>query len=321
MGVVSHHIDGKRLSRLNTSLDRFSVKLVFRDLELLFGPEGSIMAKILENRELTTDIYEVVVEAPEVAGKAHPGEFLLVMADEKGERIPLTIADFNAEKGTLTMVIMALGTSTRKLVKLQPGQDYYALIGPLGVPSEIENFGTVLLVAGGVGTAPIYPIARGLKEAGNKVIAIQGARNKDLLFWSDRMREVCDELIITTDDGSEGRKGLVTAPLQEMLEADKDKKEIGVVYAIGPTVMMKFCAQTTRPYGVKTVVSLNSIMVDGTGMCGGCRVTVGDKTLFTCVDGPEFDGHQVDWDQLITRLRTYHEQEKCSLDRYVKEIK
>jgi ferredoxin--NADP+ reductase len=274
--------------------------------------------KILRKIELVPKIFEIVVEAPRVARKAHPGEFVVVMADETGERIPLTIADFDRRTGTVTLVVMVVGTSSSKICALAEGDSLHALIGPLGKASEIESFGTVLMVAGGVGTAPVYPIARAMKEAGCRVVTIQGARSKEMLFWEERMAEVSHEHIITTDDGTAGRKGLVTEPLKELLEADAEKK-IGCVYAIGPAVMMKFSAKTTEPFGVKTVVSLNPIMVDGTGMCGGCRVDVGNKTLFTCVDGPEFDGHLVDWNQLLSRQTVYHEQEACSLERYVKE--
>jgi ferredoxin--NADP+ reductase len=275
------------------------------------------MSKILSMKELVPTIYEAVVEAPDIARKAKAGEFLVVMPDEKGERVPLTIADFDREKGTITIVFMAIGTSTYKLAAMKAGDSYYAFVGPLGHASEIEKLGTVVLVAGGVGTAPVYPIAREMKAAGNKVICIQGARSKDLLFWQDKIASVCDEHIITTDDGTFGRKALVTEPLKEVCEREK----VAIVYAIGPVPMMKFCSFTTKPFGVKTIVSLNSIMIDATGMCGGCRVNVGGDTKFTCVDGPEFDGHQVDWDLLTSRQRIYVEEEKCSLQRYVEEAK
>lgn len=276
------------------------------------------MPRILEKKELVTNIYEIVVEAPRLAAKGRPGQFVIVMCDERSERIPLTIADLDPSAGTLTMVLMVVGTSSTKLSKLEVGDDLFALMGPLGQPSEIDDLGTVVMVAGGVGTAPIYPIAKALRERGNRVITIQGARSADLLFWADKMAAVSDEHIITTDDGSEGRKGLVTEPLRELLEADK-AGDIGCVYAIGPAIMMKFCAATTEPFGVKTIVSLNTIMVDGTGMCGGCRVRVGEQSLFTCVDGPEFDGHLVDWDGVFDRQKVYVHEEKCSLDRYVEE--
>jgi len=274
------------------------------------------MNKILEKRELVMDIHEMVVDAPLVASKAQAGHFVLVMADEVGERIPLTVADYDRQKGTITLIFMVVGTSTTKLSRMKAGENLHAFVGPLGHPSEVEEYGTAVMVAGGIGTAPIYPIARSLREKGNRVISIQGARSKDLLFWTEKLASVSDEHIITTDDGTFGRKGLVTEPLKEILENDKDKK-IGVCYAIGPAIMMKFCSLTTKPFDVKTIVSLNSIMIDGTGMCGGCRVDVGEKTRFTCVDGPEFDGHLVAWDQLIDRQSIYRKEEKCSLDRYL----
>ncbi len=278
------------------------------------------MPKILEKLELVPGIHEILVEAPHLAGKARPGHFVIVMADERGERIPLTIADYDDSTGTVTLVLMVVGTTSRKVASLSQGDEIYALIGPLGHPSEIDDFGTVVVVAGGVGTAPVYPIAKAFKARGTRVISIQGARNADLLFWQDRLASVSDRHIVTTDDGSAGRKGLVTEPLQELL-AGPDGKEIGCVYAIGPAMMMKFCAETTRPFGVRTVVSLNTVMVDGTGMCGGCRVTVGNETRFTCVDGPEFDGHLVQWDTVVSRQRIYSLEEKRSLDRYMKGAK
>jgi ferredoxin--NADP+ reductase len=274
---------------------------------------GTHMSKILSMRELVPTIYEAVIEAPEIARKAKAGEFLVVMPDETGERVPLTIADFDREKGTITIVFMAVGTSTYKLAAMKAGDSYFALVGPLGHASEIKMYGTVVLVAGGVGTAPIYPIAREMKAAGNKVICIQGARTKDLLFWQDKIATVCDEHVITTDDGTFARKGLVTEPLKEVCEREK----VDIVYAIGPVPMMKFCSLTTKPFAVKTIVSLNSIMIDATGMCGGCRVNINGETKFTCVDGPEFDGHQVDWNLLTSRQRIYLAEEKCSLDRYI----
>ena len=271
------------------------------------------MIPIISNRELAPNIYEMVVENKVLARRARAGQFLIVMPDEHGERIPLTIADYDAVSGAVTMVIMAIGTSTRKLVKLRAGDSLYAMIGPLGNASEIEKFGTVVMVAGGVGAAPIYPIARSLSEAGNRVITIQGSRNKELLFWVDKLASVSDEHIVTTDDGSFGRKALVTEPLKELLE----KGGVGCVYTIGPAIMMKFCAETARPFGVRTIASLNSIMIDGTGMCGGCRVRVGGKTKFTCVDGPEFDALAIDWSIAMARQKSFCEAEKCSLERYV----
>jgi ferredoxin--NADP+ reductase len=277
------------------------------------------MNVILEKKLLVPKIYEIVVAAPRIARKARAGQFVVVMADEHGERIPLTIADFDRDQGTITMVLMVVGTSSLKLSRLEVGDSLYALIGPLGKASEIEDFSTVLMVAGGVGTAPIYPIAREFHQRGSRVVSIQGARSQELLFWTDRLASASDQHVITTDDGTFGRKGLVTEPLKELLEEDAGKS-IGCVYAIGPAVMMKFCALTTRPFGVKTIASLNSVMVDGTGMCGGCRVDVGGQTQFTCVDGPEFDAHLVDWDLLLSRQKIYHEQEACSLERVIKEL-
>jgi len=277
------------------------------------------MNRVLSNRPLARDIHELVVEAPGIAAVALPGHFVVAMADAKGERIPLTIADHDPVRGTLTLVVMTVGTSTRKVVSVPEGGNLFALAGPLGIPSEIRGFGTVVLIAGGVGAAPVYPIARALKEAGNRVIVIQGARHKDLLFWSDRLSSASSRHILVTDDGSTGAKGLVTAPLQELLET-RSEGPIACVWAIGPSPMMRACAEITRPFSVKTLVSLNTLMVDGTGMCGGCRVDVGGKVRFTCVDGPEFDGHEVDWGLFFSRQKVYHAQEQCSLERYVKEI-
>ncbi len=249
------------------------------------------------------------VSAPEVARKAQAGQFVIVRVGEGGERIPLTVADYDRESGEVTIVFQEVGKSTKLLGTLHPGDELTSFVGPLGLPTEIENYGTVVCVGGGVGIAPIYPIARSLREAGNTVISIIGARCKDLLFWEDKMRSVSDELIVCTDDGTHGRKDLVTVPLKEILSSRK----VDAVWAIGPAIMMKFAALTTQPFGVKTIVSLNSIMVDGTGMCGACRVEIGGQTRFVCVDGPEFDGHQVNWDLLLGRQRTYLDQEKQAL--------
>jgi ferredoxin--NADP+ reductase len=271
------------------------------------------MYQILDREDYSADVFMQVVQAPAVAAACQPGQFIILRIDEEGERIPLTIADFDREAGTITIVVQAVGKSTRQLQTLGKGDWITNFIGPLGVSSEIEKVGTVVCAGGGIGVAPIYPIARALKEAGNKIISVVAARNQTLLLWEDRMREVSDELIVTTDDGSRGRHCLVTEPLKELCEAGG----IDLVYAIGPGVMMKFCARTTEPYGVRTLVSLNSIMVDGTGMCGACRVEVGGETKFVCVDGPEFDGHEVDFDLLISRQRQYLVQEKESLDAFL----
>jgi ferredoxin--NADP+ reductase len=269
--------------------------------------------EILRREDLAPVSKLLVVRAPVIARKARAGQFVIVRIDEGGERIPLTVADYDREEGTITLVFQEVGKTTMQMGTLQPGDLFASVTGPLGLPSDIEAYGTVLCVGGGVGIAPIYPIARDLRAAGNTVISIIGARNRDLLFWEDKMRAVSDELIVCTDDGSYGRKALVTIPIKELLESGR---RIDRIWAIGPAIMMKFCALTTRPFGVPTVVSLNSIMVDGTGMCGACRVEVGGQTRFVCVDGPEFDAHQVDWDQLLARQRIYPEQEKLAVERW-----
>ncbi len=269
------------------------------------------MYKILRKEDLTPQTHLFAFEAPAVARKARPGQFVVIRIDERGERIPLTVADWDEEEGSVSVACMEVGTTTRRLALLNTGDAVADFVGPLGVPTEVEKFGTVCCVAGGFAVAVVMPIARALKQAGNKVISILGARNKDLLFWEEEMRAASNELIVITDDGSYGRKGLVTEPLKELLEG---KEKIDRVIAIGPSIMMKFSALTTRPFGVKTIVSLNPIMVDGTGMCGCCRVAVGGTTQFACVDGPDFDGHQVDWDLLLARQKTYVEEENHSLE-------
>lgn len=273
------------------------------------------MYKILLREDLVPGIHLFEVAAPAVAQKAQAGQFVVVRIDERGERIPLTIADWDKNKGTVTIVFMEVGATTARLALLKAGDAIADFVGPLGVPAEIENFGTVVCVAGGVGAAPVAPVARELKKAGNKIITILGARSKDLLFWEDVLKGVSDQMIVTTDDGSYGRKGVVTEPLKELLASGE---KIDRVVAIGPVVMMKFCSLTTAPFGVRTIVSLNPIMVDGTGMCGCCRVSVGGETKFACVDGPDFDGHQVDWDLLAARQRIYLGEEKCAYDEWQK---
>jgi ferredoxin--NADP+ reductase len=263
-----------------------------------------------------TKLYEV--RAPAVAHKAQAGQFVIIRLHEEGERIPLTIADYDRERGTITLVVQEVGKTTMEMDKMGVGDHLASFTGPLGIPSEIKDYGTVLCVGGGVGIAPIYPIARDLQAAGNKVISIIGARNVDLLFWEEKMRAVSDELIVCTDDGSYGRKALVTIPMKELLEG---QHPIDRIWAIGPAIMMKFCALTAQPFGVPMEVSLNSIMVDGTGMCGACRVEVGGQTRFVCVDGPEFDGYQVDWDQLLARQRIYPEQEKQAVEKWQHECR
>jgi ferredoxin--NADP+ reductase len=264
-------------------------------------------------QNLVPGIHLFKVAAPGVARKVRPGQFVVVRIDETGERIPLTIADWDEKEGSVTIVFMEVGTTTARLALLGEGDSVANFVGPLGLPTHIERFGTVVCVAGGVGVAPVVPIARGLKETGNRIISILGARSQNLLFWEDKLRSVSDQLIVTTDDGSYGRKGLVTELLKELLGSGE---KIAQVVAIGPSIMMKFCAETTQPFGIKTMVSLNSIMVDGTGMCGCCRVSVGGLTKFACVDGPDFDGHQVDWDLLIARQRIYLDEEKRSFEQW-----
>jgi len=265
------------------------------------------MYRILLKKQLAPQVQLFEVSAPFIAKKAKPGQFVILRIDEHGERIPLTIADFNREKGSITLIFQEVGASTVALGLLDEGDVILDLVGPLGKETHIEEFGTVVCVGGGIGIAPVYPIARGMKEAGNQVISIIGARSEDILIYEKEMAAVSDQLIITTDDGSTGRKALVTQPLKELLDGDK---KIALVMAIGPVMMMKFVAETTKTYGVPTVVSLNPIMVDGTGMCGGCRVSVGNENKFACVDGPEFDGHKVDFDVLMSRQRMYKPHEK-----------
>jgi len=275
--------------------------------------------RILEKQVLSDVTKLIVVEAPHVARKARAGQFVIVRIDEHGERIPLTIADYDREAGTITLIFQEVGKSTMHLGTLKVGDALATLAGPLGHPTEIANYGTVVCVGGGVGIAPIFPIARSLKEAGNHVVSIIGARTRDLLFWEDRMRAVSDELVVCTDDGSYGRKALVTEPLKELLEARG--KEIARVWAIGPAIMMKFVSLTTKPFGIPTIVSLNTIMIDGTGMCGGCRVLLEEGAQFVCVDGPEFDGHKVDWDNLLARLAFYREEERLAIERWEHECR
>jgi ferredoxin--NADP+ reductase len=274
------------------------------------------MSKILSTRRLSEEVYRVEVDAPLVARERKAGQFVIVQVDaDYGERIPLTIADADPEAGTVTLIFQTVGASTHKLALKKPG-DSIVLLGPLGNPTHIEKFGWAVCVGGGIGLAPLHPIVQALKAAGNRITVISGARNKDLLIMQDEMTALADEHIVTTDDGSAGRKALVTEPLKELCQKNPMPD---IVVAIGPPVMMKFCAETTRPFGVKTLVSLNTIMIDGTGMCGGCRVSVGGETKFVCVDGPEFDGHQVDWAGMMDRLRSYKKleeeaHEKCHLE-------
>lgn len=270
------------------------------------------MYRILKKQELSPGILEYDIEAPRVAKKALPGQFIVLRVNEEGERVPLTIADFDREKGIVTILFQVVGASTGLLASLKEGDSILDFVGPLGQPSELSNhMGTVVFVGGGIGVAPVYPIARAAHELGNKVISILGAKTKDILIFEERMRAISDEVLITTDDGSYGIKGFVTNAIEELI---KRGEKIDQVTAIGPGVMMKSVAEATRPYGIKTVVSLNPIMVDGTGMCGGCRVQVGEETKFACVDGPEFDGHLVDFRGLMARGRMYRTQEAKEKD-------
>ncbi len=273
------------------------------------------MNRILCKEQLSETVVLMRLEAPLIARERQPGQFIILQVDaDYGERIPLTIADADVDEGSITIVFQTVGKTTQLLQKLDAGQHVEALVGPLGTPTHIENVGSVVCVGGGIGTAPLRPIAEALKKAGNHVTIILGARTRDLLIFEDEMGAIADELIICTDDGSYGRKALVTEPLAECCQRDPKP---AMAVAIGPPMMMKFCAEATRPFDVPTVVSLNTIMVDGTGMCGGCRVTVGNETKFVCVDGPEFDGHLVDFDNMINRLASYRKQERdhiCRLE-------
>ncbi len=274
------------------------------------------MYKIIEKRQLSSDVFYYKVEAADIAKNRKAGQFVLVQLDtDFAERVPLTIADANAEEGWIALVFQAVGATTLKLSHLKEGDAIGAILGPLGKPTHIEKKGTIVCVGGGIGVAPLYPIVQAHKAIGNKVIVIIGARTKDLIIFEDEMRAAADELIIMTDDGSAGTKGLVTEPLKKICEENKPEE----VVAIGPPIMMKFCALTTKPFNVFTTVSLNTIMIDGTGMCGGCRVTIGEETKFVCVDGPEFDGHLVDWDNMMMRMKAFKEQEaedfhKCKME-------
>lgn len=271
------------------------------------------MNKIIKKIKLSDDVFQMEVDAPLIAEERKAGQFIILLIDqENGERIPLTIAGADAGKGTITIIFQAVGESTKLLAAKEEGDFIDSLLGPLGTPTHIRKYDKpVVCVGGGIGVAPLRPIVEAFKKAGNEVISIIGARNRDLLILEDEIRSFSDEVIICTDDGSYGRKDLVTAPLKEICE-NRDPAE---VVAIGPPVMMKFCALTTKPYNVHTTVSLNTIMIDGTGMCGGCRVTVGEETKFVCVDGPEFDGHLVDFDNMIDRLNTYKDLEdhECNI--------
>ena len=264
------------------------------------------MYKILEKKVLSDNVKLMKIQAPLVAKKAKAGQFIILRIDENGERIPLTIADFDRKQGTITIIFMEVGKTTKKLGTLNVGDSIVNFAGPLGVPSEIKKYGTVVMIGGGVGIAPLYPVVKALKEEKNHVISILGARNKSLLMLEKEIDAYSNELFITTDDGSKGHKGFVSDILQKLID---EKPKIDMVMAIGPVIMMKVVADLTKKYDIKTLVSLNPIMVDGTGMCGGCRVSVGGETKFACVDGPEFDGHLVDFKNLMLRNRRFVKEE------------
>lgn len=270
--------------------------------------------EIVAREDFSDVTYLLKVRHPQMAGAARPGQFVIVMTHEHGERIPLTIADFDRHEGTITLVIQAVGKTTREMQQTcRVGTQLHAVVGPMGIPSHIGTAKKVICVGGGLGVAPIYPQARGYKDSQSYVIGVLGFRSKSLMFWQDKFAACCDELIVCTDDGSAGLKGLVTDGIRQAIERHPDVDE---VVAIGPPVMMKSCAEATRAKGIRTMVSLNPVMVDGTGMCGGCRVKVGDRIKFACVDGPDFDGHQVDFDDLMARLARYRPSEQAALEQW-----
>ena len=270
--------------------------------------------EIVRREDFSDVTYLLEIRHPAMAKAAKPGQFVIAMEHEHGERIPLTLADFDPDRGTVTLVVQAVGKTTKEMQqRCRVGTSLHALVGPMGIPSRVGHARKVVCVGGGLGVAPVYPQARAHKEAGAYVIGVVGFRSRDLMFWEDEFRAVCDEFIVCTDDGSEGIKGVVTAGIEQAIAHHDDIDE---VVAIGPPIMMKFCAETTRPHGVSTVVSLNPVMVDGTGMCGGCRVRVGDQVKFACVDGPDFDGHSVDFDDLMARLQRFRASEADALERW-----
>ena len=271
------------------------------------------MFKILSKERIAPKEYDFWVEAPRIAAKTQPGQFVVLRANEQGERIPLTIADFNREKGTIRIIFQVVGKTTATMAGMEAGDSILDISGPLGSPSEIENIGTVMMVGGGVGIAALFPILRGLKEAGNKVITILGGRTSELVIMKDECAKYSDELIVTTDDGSAGIKGLVTDAMKMVVERG-DK--INHCWAIGPTIMMKFCAKAANELNLPIWVSMNPLMVDGTGMCGCCRVTVDGKIKFACVDGPEFDGSKINWDEFMNRMKQYKDEEKISMEKF-----
>lgn len=276
------------------------------------------MARIIEKKIVRNpDIFYYKLDAPLIARKARPGQFVIIRLNKEGERIPLSLADINPEEGTISLIVMSVGKTTYEMSTFNAGADILDVCGPLGQPTHIEKVGRVILVGGGFGVAPLYPIAKASRAAGNEVITIIGAKSRDLLIYETEMQQASNEVLITTDDGSKGMKGFVTDALQNKLE----QNVVNLIIAIGPPVMMKNVSRTSKPFGVKTIVSLNPIMIDGTGMCGGCRVLVGGKTRFACIDGPDFDGHQVNWDVLTDRQKMYAKEEKKSFEEWKKRHK
>ncbi len=272
--------------------------------------------KIVSKRQLSEDVFTAEVEASLIAQARKPGQFVIISVNSKySERIPLTIADADPEKGTIRLIWQRVGKTTAELADMKAGDEIANVVGPLGRPSHLKNFGTVVCVGGGIANAPLLPIATALKGAGNKIISILGARNEELLIFKDEFTQISDELIVTTDDGSYGQKGLVTGPLKEVCQRDQKPDQ---VFIIGPAIMMKFCCEVTRQFNIPTQVSLNTIMVDATGMCGCCRVEIDGKPKFVCVDGPEFDGHKVNFDLMIKRLDAYKDQEQKAYEQYKK---
>lgn len=274
------------------------------------------MNKIISKTQFSENVVSFEIEAPRIAKARKAGHFVIVRSDDKGERIPLTISSANIEKGTITLVIQKVGVTSRKLANLKPGDYLMDMVGPLGKATEIKKVGTILACGGGVGVAPLLPIVEEMKKAGNKVISIIAARNKDLIILEEQIKAHSDEIIVMTDDGSYGKKGLVTEGMEIVLQREKIDEAI----VIGPAIMMKFAAKTAKKYNVPAIASLNTIMVDGTGMCGACRITVGGKTRFVCVDGPEFDAHQVDFDEMLLRLNGYRELELKAEETYLKSV-
>ena len=298
-------------SELTSGSEQIKSEGICHRSDLTALTEKELASRILEKRKLAENITLLVIHAPLIAAAAQAGQFVVVRPNEVGERIPLTISDSNPEKGTVTIIFQEVGRTTRELAGLNKGEIVPDFAGPLGMPSEIENFGTVACVGGGVGIAVLKPIVKALKEAGNEIIGIIGARDASLLILDKEMEKLSDQFYVTTDNGSRGHKGFVSDVLKKILDSDK---KVDLVLAIGPMPMMRVVSNLTKDYGVRTIVSLDPIMIDGTGMCGGCRVTIGGKTKFTCVDGPDFDGHEVDWEELALRKQYYKDEERLAIE-------